>query len=56
MNQQETASEWLARKKGNHRVPSSTSLDRIVDRAGSSSMAGNMAGDQEKVTNEILYT
>ena len=62
MNQHETATEWLARKKaglgrlqGNHRVPSSSSLERIGDMEGSTSVAGSMAeGNQEKVTNEIL--
>ena len=62
MNQQETASEWLARKKsglgrlqGQHRVPgtSTTFMDRNGDKAAGSSLQ-QQAGDEEKVIYEII--
>ena len=62
MNQQETPSEWLARKQaalgrlqGQHRVPgtSTNSLDRGGDKA-SGNCQQQQAGDKEKVIYEII--
>ena len=62
MNQQETPSEWLARKKaglgwlqGQHRVPgtSTNSLGGSGDKAAGNSKQ-QQAGDKEKVINEII--
>ena len=62
MNQQETPSEWLARKKaglgrlqGQHRVPgtSTNSLGEGGDKAAGISKQ-QQAGDKEKVINEII--
>ena len=62
MNQQETPSEWLARKKaglgwlqGQHRVPgtSTNSLGEGGDKAAGISKQ-QQAGEKEKVINDII--